>query len=468
MSSGLIASGRSVAAFGPFEFHFNPPGLFEAGKPVALGRKALEIIGVLVDHAGDLVTRAELSASVWGGVTVVEAALRVHISAARKALRDGEDGFRFIVNEVGLGYRFVAPVAFAAPLRGLEGEPLLIGREDIEPRIAALIPDHRCLTLIGPLGVGKSALLRRVAQRRQWPLIDLARVDDEAGLLAAAAEALDCDADRQSLLSAVVDRGDDLLIFDNVEGALEPLAAVADAILGATRCGVLIGARAPLNIAGEAVLQTPCLEAPPLGPLRAYDAAKIPAMRLFVERADAATPGGFVLDDGNVEAAAELCRLLDGLPLAIEHAACALPGLGLRGLLEIWRSNQGWDLIERRGAQARHATLEAAFATLWSDLSCLERSIVLALADHPEGLPLTAIESRTAGGGATLLKTLVRLTACCIVQRQGDGDEPVYRLGNLLRLYALTQERPTPAQGAPGMTGGAPGRSLRAVAAPHR
>jgi DNA-binding winged helix-turn-helix (wHTH) protein len=84
--------------------------LLEGDKPVPLGSRAMHILTVLLERPGELVTKQELMARVWPKVFVEPANLSVHISALRRALRDGRDGSRFIINFPGRGYCFVAPI----------------------------------------------------------------------------------------------------------------------------------------------------------------------------------------------------------------------------------------------------------------------------------------------------------------------------------------------------------------------
>src|SRR5262249_48374068 len=87
--------------------------LLEGDKPVPVGSRALEILIVLLDHAGELVSKQELMALVWPNIFVEPANLTVHISALRRVLRDGQHGNRFIINIPGRGYSFVAPVGIS-------------------------------------------------------------------------------------------------------------------------------------------------------------------------------------------------------------------------------------------------------------------------------------------------------------------------------------------------------------------
>jgi DNA-binding winged helix-turn-helix (wHTH) protein len=104
----------SEVSFGSFRLLPARLLLLEGDKPVPLGSRALELLIVLLERSGELVTKQELMARVWPNLFVEPANLTVHISALRRALRDGRDGNRFIINIPGRGYCFVAPVTLGA------------------------------------------------------------------------------------------------------------------------------------------------------------------------------------------------------------------------------------------------------------------------------------------------------------------------------------------------------------------
>src|ERR1700751_5010209 len=96
--------------FGPFELNVAERSLKKASRVIPLGGRAYDILIALLESAGETVSKAELIARVWPGVTVEEGGLRVHLSALRKALGDGQFGDKYIANIQGQGYRFIAPV----------------------------------------------------------------------------------------------------------------------------------------------------------------------------------------------------------------------------------------------------------------------------------------------------------------------------------------------------------------------
>jgi DNA-binding winged helix-turn-helix (wHTH) protein len=97
-------------SFGPFRLLSSQFLLLEGNKPVPLGSRALELLIALLERRGELVSKKDLMARVWPNVFVASANLTVHMSALRRALRDGKDGHRYIVNIPGRGYRFVGSV----------------------------------------------------------------------------------------------------------------------------------------------------------------------------------------------------------------------------------------------------------------------------------------------------------------------------------------------------------------------
>jgi DNA-binding winged helix-turn-helix (wHTH) protein len=121
-------------SFGPFRLLPTQFLLLEGDDPVPLGSRALQILIVLLERPGELVSKQELMARVWPDVFVEPANLTVHISALRRMLRDGRDRNRFIINIPGRGYSFVAPVE--VPSSQIHQSPIL-RREAFQPTVPA-------------------------------------------------------------------------------------------------------------------------------------------------------------------------------------------------------------------------------------------------------------------------------------------------------------------------------------------
>ena len=133
-------SRADVIRFGSFYLFPTKRLLLEGDEPVHLGSRALDILIALVERRGQLVTRRELIARVWPGITVVDANLSVHISALRRALRDGQAGNRYLVTTPGQGYRFVAPISITEDSPpGLSWLPATEQDVDLRAMLARLI-----------------------------------------------------------------------------------------------------------------------------------------------------------------------------------------------------------------------------------------------------------------------------------------------------------------------------------------
>ena len=153
--------------------------LLEADTPVRIGARALDLLIVLVERAGEVVTKDELFARVWPGLTVDEGNLRTQVALVRRALRDDRAGARYVMTVPGRGYRFVAPVSAtetpnpvkprASPVELAPRLPArltrLIGRADAVVDIVGRLSKHRFVTIIGPGGIGKTSVALAVAEQ---------------------------------------------------------------------------------------------------------------------------------------------------------------------------------------------------------------------------------------------------------------------------------------------------------------
>jgi predicted ATPase/class 3 adenylate cyclase len=229
------------------------------------------------------------------------------------------------------------------PLRSLDARPnnlplqltQLIGRDGDVETILRTLDDARLVTLHGTGGVGKTRLAVQVGADALdrfpdgvWfvdlaPLTDRGRVPDTLAAVIGLRES-----GSESLVDGIVrflrpQRA--MLILDNCEHVLEGAVGLVDAVLrGCARCAVLATSREALRIPGEHVYRVASLDAPePSEEIMPSSALRHPAVALFVDRAIAAAPG-FTLTDANVRAVIEVCRRLDGIPLALELAAARI------------------------------------------------------------------------------------------------------------------------------------------------
>lgn len=219
-----------------------------------------------------------------------------------------------------------------------------MGRRHELAELKRLIGISHVVTLIGAGGVGKTRLALRVAEevRRTFPggvrFIELAALEDPDLLVQAVAEALPVNEhSTRSPLDALIERlrgRQTLIVLDNCEHLLAQCAVLVDTLVRALpELRILATSRQALGIAGEQIVELSPLSTPTPDGDSAVPLAESDAVRLFAERAAAVVPG-FEVTEENEDAVAEICRRLDGLPLAIEMAAVRLRALSVRQVLE--------------------------------------------------------------------------------------------------------------------------------------
>ncbi|SEG60304.1 Predicted ATPase [Nonomuraea solani] len=288
----------------------------------------------------------------------------------------------------------------------------LIGRDEALGEVCGLVTEERLVTLTGSGGVGKTRLALETANRLveefadgAWLVaLDQASRSPAEAVMAALdiredtgdqpAHVLDgchvADALTGRLADALRSRRA-LLVLDNCEHVVEQVAELAEVLLRACPdLRILATSREPLAVAGEVLWSVPPLDVPASADLAVM--ARSDAVRLFVTRA-AASARGFALDAGNAQAVAQLCRRLDGIPLALELAATRVRALGVKGVVA--RLDDRFRLLAsgQRGAPARQQTLTAVIDWSWELLTDEERVVLRRLAAHADGCTLEAAES---------------------------------------------------------------------------
>lgn len=311
-----------------------------------------------------------------------------------------------------------------------------VGRRDELITLAGLLgrSDVRLVTIVGLGGSGKTRLALEAVRREEargaavhFVSLAAASVEDAAAhvveALGLAWDGLDAE---HALLAGLRER-DALLLLDNFETVIEAASLVAGLLEASPRLRVLVTSREPLNVYGEWLVDLGGLAAPPDD--EGVDARAFDAVELFIQQA-ARTAPSFAPGRAGVAAIAELCRRLEGLPLAIELTASWSRLLSPAELLEQLDHEPGLLVSQRRDVAPRHQSLWRVFDHAWERSRAREREALPRLAVFAGGFDIEAAE---AVAGARL-DTLLRLMDLKLVRRSGEGR---FALHQLVKQYAL-------------------------------
>jgi predicted ATPase/DNA-binding winged helix-turn-helix (wHTH) protein len=436
MASPAPTSGEGLC-FGEFRLLPRQRLLLANGRALPLNGRALDILILLVERAGQFVTNAELMAHAWPHSVVEGISVRVHIAALRRVL-ERKGSARYIENSIGRGYRLVAPVYRETAMpRHRPPAPLsgLIGRARDIDTLTGLVQRHRWMTAVGAAGTGKSVLALAVATGLTGRfgsgacLVDLSTITDLPALVARLAHTLKvaplADAAPATLAHALHDRHL-LLVLDNCDLALGAVASLTEILLAGTdRLHVLSTSREAIGGASEQQFRVT-----PLDLTSSID--------LFMARVSVLAPS-IAAGGANAGVIADLCCRVDRIPLMIELVASQVPTLGLRGLASRLDTRMLEMIHGRRTADPRHRTWRAALDWTFEMLSEAERLLLTQLTAFDDEFTLEELLSlavRWRGTPRETTECLLSLAGKSLILTGLHNNTARHRLLGPIRVYA--------------------------------
>jgi len=453
--------------FGSFRLIPAQQLLLDGDTPIRVGSRAIEILTLLTEHAGEVVEKEQIVTRVWPKTFVEDANIRVHVAALRKALGGDSSNARHIVTIPGRGYSFVAPVKHlrtappsSPPIVAASPDNLpaalsrMIGRRDVVDAIAGQLPRDEFVTILGAGGIGKTTVALAVAHQvlDSYPdgtrFVDLSPLPDGRLVPSAVAFALNLTVHAEDPVPALLNflAGKRLLlVLDSCEHVIDEAAELVEKVrTSAPNVDVLATSREPLRAEGEHVHRLAPLAVPPaLVELTAGEALAFPAVQLFVERAIASS-GQFELGDADAPIVAEICRRLDGIALAIEIVAGHVGVFGVPGLARALTDRFQLLMEGRRTSLPRHRTLGTTLDWSYSQLSELERIVLRRLAVFAGPFTIASAIAIAAGTDLTsaeAVNALTNLVNKSLLSADVHRAVAFYRLLDTTRAYALERLR---------------------------
>jgi predicted ATPase/DNA-binding winged helix-turn-helix (wHTH) protein len=429
--------------------------LRRSGKALRLSRIPMELLLLLVERRGELVTRTEIVERVWGKDVFLDTdnSINAAVRKLRQALDDDPERPRFVHTVTGRGYRFVATVTEirttsrrstetagsqsetvgthsgasqyriieelgdgVAPSQQVQTQPSnfpvprtgFVGREREAAATKELLlrQDVRLVTVTGPGGIGKTRLAVEVASGLiEWfpggiYFVPLSPLSDPSLIASAIVQTLGIrEAGGQSPLEILKRNFLDslcapmLLVMDNFEHLVQAAPTVAELLAMGRNLKILVTSRSALHVYGEHEFPVPPLALPGSRSATSVDfVSQYPAVALFIQRAVAAKPD-FELSPENAPAVAEICARLDGLPLAIELAAARIKVLSPASMLTRLASRLQLLRGGARDLPARQQTLRAAMDWSYDLLNPAEQKLFRRLSVFVGGCNLEGVEA---------------------------------------------------------------------------
>lgn len=477
MTDGSEQSHGEQLRFGPFCLSPGERLITRNGEPIDIGGRSFDLLVALASQPGRVLSKRELLKRVWSDVAVEDGSLRFHMAGLRKLLGEGENGARYIATQVGVGYAFVATVERDLPLAGALTLPVsasvdgrlspFIANSSIPPRLDRLIGrekdlsllldkivDTQLFTIVGPAGVGKTALGVEIAYQlaerfeNRVTFVDLGMLEDAALVPQTIAAAMGLAVQGDDPLAVILAYARDqqvLLLLDNCEHVIGAVSGIVERIAeAAPRVRIIATSREALRIRGERVHRLEALSYPDDdASLTVQQLFAYPALQLFWERAVA---GGSSMEagEGSARLIAEMCRRLDGMAFPIELAAvrAATHGIPATARLLGERFSLGWS--GHRTAAPRQQTLQSMLDWSYDLLTGVEQTILerLAIFTGPFSIDAAlevAVDSEI--GTSEVAAAVDALTSKSLVVPDRSGRTATYRLLEMTRAHAREKLR---------------------------
>lgn len=422
---------KTRVTFGEFELDEGRRLLLKRGEIVNLNPKAFELLLVFLKNHGKLLTKEELLDKVWEGQFVEENNLTVHISALRKIFGEKKGEHQFIVTIPGKGYKFVADIRTAAdeivtlkfastpPIKYAivpaaspqesEADESFIGRNQETKEIKSLLRQRNInlVTLTGAGGTGKTRLAQVVSKelKSDFPdgvfFVELASTTDAEFVISVIAQTLDVtESAGKSLVETVTNfliGRRILLVLDNFEHLLSAASLIKELLSKAFLVKVLVTSRAPLRLNIEREFKVLPLEFPVADSAISIDKiTEFSAIKLFCKRAQSVKPT-FLLSNENFPVVTEICRRLDGLPLAIELAAARVKLFSPQAILDRLENSLKLLTSGAKDSPARQRTMRDAIQWSYDLLEDDEKLLFRRLAIFAGGFTVEAAEAVGSG-----------------------------------------------------------------------
>lgn len=452
------AEHNEIVDFGPFRLLARHRRLFFKEEEISIGGRAMDILLKLAKRQGELVTKEDLLAAAWPNVSIHDSNLKVTIAALRRALRDHSSDVEYIKTVVGRGYwldaaRQASERAGASDVGAAISIPLpdlgtVIGRDRVIAELRESLTHHRLTTVVGAGGIGKTTVAVAAAQLYEdeaggtATFVDLARVASEEFVAPTLAAALGIAAEGGDVLRALVSilaRRRSLLVLDTCEHVCNEVAHICNVILAnSPNVRIIATSRQVLRAQREKVVWLAPLEVPPpehagtATDVLGYAASQLLVMRAFES-------GGYRFHDRDARTIAEICRRLDGAPLAIEMVSPRLAGRSADTVLR--ELDDRLQLLRRDipGAPLRQQTLlvtfEWSYALLTEAEACALRAISIFAGSFDTDSAVRVAGHRTLGP-ADAFDAMAGLRAKSMVSVDQTSGQLRYRLADSTRAFA--------------------------------